>query len=239
MSLSNALIVDVLQDATCINQAYSGCFVYALHSNEDTDSGSSDCSIQLLVNAVDHLDIYNVDGDGALKLYHTVHLFDRVEQIILLTPEQRKVAQIQPSSDLSTQRPSTQLLAFSSGATVSLLELRHDGTCTTLATADMAPNANPATGPIPRRMQGVCVSPPHMVTAPHSRPIHPRPQHTVQLNHQSSTTWLVAAAMLHDHIHIITVRLGEATGTGPSLAKLSVFGVWLKATQLYGTITGE
>ncbi|MEW5318813.1 MAG: hypothetical protein WDW38_010000 [Sanguina aurantia] len=236
MALSNALIVDVLQEATCINQAYSGCFVDGLHSKEDADSGSSDCSVQLLVNAVDHLDIYNVDGDGALRLHHTVHLFDRVEHILLLTPEKRNIAQIQPSSDLSTHRPSTHLLAFSSGASVSLLELRRDGACATLATADMAPNANPATGPIPRRMQGVCVSPPHMLTAPHSRPIHPRPQQPAHLSHQSSTTWLVAAAVLHDHIHFVTVRLGEATGTGPSLAKLSVFGVWLKATQLYGTI---
>lgn len=239
MSLSKALIVDVLQEATCINQAHTGCFVDALHSKEDAGSESSDCSLQLLVNAVDHLDIYNVDGDGALILYHTVHFFDRVDQIILLSPELQGEAQIQPRSDLSTHRPSTYLLSFSSDATVSLLELQRDGTCTTLAAAAVTPNANPATGPIPRRMQGVCVSPPHMLIAPQATSTEFRSQHAAQTNHQSSTTWLVASAILHDHIHIITVCLGEATGSRSPLAKLSVFGVWVKATQLYGTINGE
>lgn len=239
MSSPNALLVDVLQGATCINQAYSGSFLDA--SPLDSYPEHSDATVQLLVNAQDKLDVYNVDTDGALILQHTVHLLDRAEQIVLLPASdiEPEGGVLQFRSDL-TAHPSTHLLSFSSDAVVSLLELQRDGTCTVLASASILPDPNPATGPIPRRMQGVCHSPPHMHSFSPARPPPSMQADSVPEISRNSTSWLVASAIFHDHIHVITVCLGQATSRGelPS-ARISVAGVWLKTTQMYGTVVGE
>lgn len=239
MSSPNALLVDVLQEATCISQAYSGSFVDASPLNSDPEH--SDTTVQLLVNAHDKFHVYNVDTDGALILHHTVHILDRAEQIVLLPASdlQPEGGLLQSRSDL-TAHPSTHLLSFSSDAVVSLLELQRDGTCTLLASASILPDPNPATGPIPRRMQGVCHSPPHMLSCPLPKPPPSMQAGAAAQISQSSTSWLVASAIFHDHIHIITVCVGQATLPGelPS-AQISVTGVWLKTTQMYGTVVGE